>query len=194
MNTKELNELMQGCRTYRRFLQEPVEEAVIREMLENARIASSARNDQPLYYYAVTSPEKVRAMQPLVKWAASLPPELGTPKAGEQPTAFLVMVKKAGANAFSDVDVGIAMHTLALTAWSHGIGSCMMGAINIPEIRKLFDVPEEDQIRLVLALGKPSHTSTVVPVGPDGSTDYYLDEARNYYVPKRAFEDIVRFV
>ena len=194
MTTKELSELMKGCRTYRRFLQDPVDDAVIREALENARIANSARNDQPLYYYAVTSPEKVRAMQPLVKWAASLPSELGTPKEGEQPTAFIVLVKKAGANPFSDVDVGIAMHTLALTAWSHGVGSCMMGAINIPEIRRLFSIPEEDQIRLVLALGKPSHISTVVPVGEDGSTTYYLDENHDYCVPKRAFEDIVHFV
>ena len=89
-----LQELLVGCRTYRRFLQEPVDEAVIREALENARIGSSGANAQPLYYYAVTSPEMVKAMQPLVKWAAYLPPELGTPKEDEQPTAFIVVVKK----------------------------------------------------------------------------------------------------
>ena len=190
----DLNELIIGCRTYRRFKQEPVDEAVIREALENARIGSSGRNGQPLYYYAVTSKDTVKAMQPLVKWAASLPPELGTPKEGEQPTAFIVVVKKADAIPFADIDVGIAVHSIVLTAWSHGVGSCIMGAINIGKIRELLNVPEEDQIRLVLALGKPSHTSTIVPVKQDGSTDYYIDEERNYYVPKRAFEDIVSFV
>lgn len=190
----DLNELIIGCRTYRRFKQEPVDEAVIREALENARIGSSGRNGQPLYYYAVTSKDKVKAMQPLVKWAASLPPELGTPKEGEQPTAFIVVVKKADAIPFADIDVGIAVHSIVLTAWSHGIGSCIMGAINIGKIRELLNVPEEDQIRLVLALGEPSHTSTIVPVKQDGITDYYIDEERNYYVPKRAFEDIVSFV
>ena len=189
----ELNELMRSCRTYRRFLQEPVEESVIREALDNARIGSNGANLQPLIYYAVTSEEMVKKMQPLLKWARALPPELGTPKEGEQPTAFIVMVKKANAIAFADVDVGIAAHTIALTAWSHGVGSCLLGAINIPEIRKLLSVPEEDQIRLVIALGKPAHTSTVVPLGEDGKTDYYLDEERNYYVPKRAFEDVVTF-
>ncbi|MBQ5522104.1 MAG: nitroreductase, partial [Oscillospiraceae bacterium] len=72
--------------------------------------------------------------------------------------------------------------------------SCIMGAINIEKIRELFGIPEEDQIRLVLALGKPSHTSTIVPVKEDESIKYYLDEDRNYYVPKRSFEDIVQFV
>ncbi len=190
----DLSELMSGCRTYRRFLQEPVEESVIREALENARTGSSAANGQPLYYYAVTGTETVKAMQPLVKWAAALPPELGTPKENEQPTAFVVVVKKANANPFADVDVGIAAHTIALTAWSHGVGSCLMGSINISGIRKLLDIPGEDTVRLVIALGKPAHTSMLVPVSADGSTKYYLDEKKNYCVPKRSFEDVVHFV
>ncbi len=190
----KLSELMKGCRTYRRFLQEPVDEAVIREALDNARIGSSGANLQPLYYYAVTSEEKVKKMQPLLKWAKALPPELGTPKEGEQPVAFIVIVKKANAISFADVDVGIAVNTITLSAWEHGVGSCIMGAINIPQIRDLLDIPEEDQIRLVIALGKPAHTSTIVPVGEDGNTDYYLDEERNYYVPKRPFEEVVTFV
>ena len=190
----ELSELLKGCRTYRRFTQEPVEEDIIRESINNARIGSCGRNKQPLYYYAVTTENNVKAMQPLLKWAASLPPELGTPKEGEQPTAFIVVVvKKEGVNPFSDVDVGIAVNTIVLTAWSHGVGSCIMGAINIPKIRELLNIPEEDQIRLVLSLGKPAHTSTIVPMKQDGSTDYYIDEERNYYVPKRALEDIVHF-
>ena len=189
----ELSELIKTCRTFRCFTQEPVPQEVIREALDNARLGSSGANLQPLYYYAVTKQETVRAMQPLVKWAKALPPELGTPKEGEQPTAFIVIVKKANAIAFADVDVGIAVHTIALTAWSHGIGSCIMGAINIPKIRELLSVPEEDQIRLVVALGKPAHTSTLVPLEEGKNTDYYLDEDRNYYVPKRAFADVVHF-
>ncbi len=51
----DLNELMKGCRTYRRFLQEPVDETVIRECLENARTASSVvvpvPEDGDLKYY-----------------------------------------------------------------------------------------------------------------------------------------------
>lgn len=69
-----------------------------------------------------------------------------------------------------------------------------MGAINIPGIRELLSVPGEDQIRLVVALGKPAHSSVVVPVPEDGDLKYYVDEDRNYYVPKRAFDDVVRFV
>ncbi len=189
----DLHELYVGCRTYRRFTQEPVGEEIVREALENARIGSSGKNAQPLRYVAVTSPEAVRDMQPLVKWAAALPPEIGTPKEGEQPTAFILVVKKAGAIAFSDVDVGIAANIIATTAWTHGVGSCLMGAINGPKIKERFGIPEEDTLRLAIALGYPAHSSTIVDMPADGAFDYYVDEKRDYYVPKRAFDDVVRF-
>lgn len=189
----ELHELYLGCRTYRRFTQEPVPGAVIREALENARIASSGKNAQPLRYIAVTSPEAVRDMQPLVKWAAALPPEIGTPKEGEQPTAFILVLKTADAGPFSDVDVGIAANTIVTTAWSRGFGSCLMGAINIPKIRERFAIPAEEELRLAIALGRPAHRSTVVDMPADGTYHYYVDGERDYYVPKRAFDEIVRF-
>ena len=189
----ELKELYVGCRTYRRFLQDPIGDNVIRDVLENARIASSGANAQLLYYVAVTSKEMVEAMQPLVKFAAYLPPEIGMPKDGEKPVGFIVIVKKPEAGAFSDVDVGIAANTIATSLWEKGIGSCLMGAINIKKIAELLGIPEEDTIRLAVSYGKPAHTSTLVPVGEDGSIKYFVDDDRNYYVPKKAFEDVVRF-
>ena len=133
-------------------------------------------------------------LQPLVKWAAALPPEIGTPKPGEQPTAFIVIVKKAGSGAFADVDVGIAAHAIVSTAWESGVGSCMMGAIKIKSIEELLEIPEDQNLRLVIALGYPSHESTLVDVPADGKLAYYLDDERNYYVPKRPTEEIARFV
>ena len=189
----DFNELVIGCRTYRRFLQDPVPEEVIREALECARLSNSGRNAQDLRFYAVTSPETVKAMQPLVFWAKALPKELGTPVEGEQPTAFIAIVKTAGAGSFSDVDLGIAARTITLSAYSHGFGSCMMGAINVPKISELLGVPEGDTLRLVIALGKPAHTSTIVGIPESGSKDYYLDEERNYYVPKISFDELVCF-
>lgn len=181
----------QGMRTYRRFLQEPVPDEVLGEMIENVRIASCAKNDQPLIYTVVKSVEMVKAMQPLVKWAAALPKELGTPVDGEQPTAFVVIAKSEKAVPLSDIDVGIAVNTLAATAWEHNVGSCIMASINGPKIQELLAIPEGYKVRLALALGYPSHKSTVVEL--KDSLDYYLDEDRNYYVPKRALEDIVTY-
>ncbi len=189
-----LSELYVGCRTYRRFTQEAIPEDVLRSCLENARIASAGKNAQTLRYVCVRSPEAVAAMQPLVKWAAALPPEIGVPKAGEQPTAFIVIVKKADSSPIADIDVGIAANTIVTTAWESGVGSCMMYSINRAKIAELLGVDAADTVFLAIALGYPAHKSTIVPVPESGEIKYYVDENRDYYVPKRAFDEVARFV
>lgn len=187
-----VTELFTTCRTFRRFLQRPVPADILRQALDNARITSCAGNAQPLRYVAVTDPETVAAIHPLVKWAASLPGDLGKPKAGEFPTAYVAVVKRAGAGPFADVDLGLAVHALISTAWEAGVGNCMLGLIDAPAIKALLPIDEEDTLRLVVALGYPAHESRVVPVTDD--LKYRLDEDDNFLVPKRDFDDVVTFV
>ena len=105
-----LSELFGTMRTIRRFTQKPVPVEVLRDAVDAARLCASAANAQPLRYVVVTAPETVAALQPHVKWAGYLPPEDGVPQAGEQPTAFVAVVKAADANAWADIDVGLAVH------------------------------------------------------------------------------------
>ena len=58
--------------------------------MENARVANSAMNGQVLRYVLVKSQETVKKLQPYFHFAAALPKELGQPKEGEQPTAFII--------------------------------------------------------------------------------------------------------
>ena len=190
----DLSELCTGCRTYRRFTQEPVPRPVVERMLETARTASSAANAQPVRATAVLDPQLVAQMQPLVRWAAALPPELGYPKPGEQPTAFIALSLTDGAGDFALVDLGISVRTMQLAAWEAGAGSCIMGAISRGKISALLDIPADQRLRLVMALGYPSHTSTVVDVPEGGDLSYYLDGDRNYYVPKRPFSEFARIL
>ena len=67
----------------------------------------------------------------------------------------------------------------------------MLGAIDRPKIRELFQIPERYDITLVLALGKPVEKVVLVPLGPDGNTNYYRDAQQVHYVPKRALKDII---
>lgn len=189
-----LSELYTGCRTYRRFKQEAIPEPLVKQILENCRIASSARNGQTLKFYAVTSEEKLSEMHTLVKWAASLPPELGTPKENEQPVAFVVIVKTEPDNPWSDIDVGIAANMITTTAWESGFGSCIMGAINCKKIHELLQLKDNEVVRLAIALGKPDHSSTIVDVPESGKLSYYVDENVDYYVPKKNFEEVCAIV
>lgn len=186
-----LTKLSLACRTYRRFTQEAVPQELIAMMLENARISNSARNAQPLRYAAVCAPETVAAMQPLVHWAASLPREIGTPKEGEQPTAFIVACTEGRDTPWTGIDLGIAVRTMTLTACEGGVGSCIMGAVEFDRVKELLALPETWTPRLVIALGYPDHASCIVPLPEDGSTSYYVNEDRDYFVPKRSAEDVI---
>ena len=187
----DFNELSVKCRTYRKFTQEKIPEEILVELMENARIVSSAMNGQVLRYMLVRDPELVAKMQPMIHWAAALPKELGTPKPGEQPTAFILVCKEGRGNPWADIDVGISVRNIALNAMSHGIGTAILGAVEFPKVTELLQTPENWTPRLLIALGYPGVESRIVDVPESGSIKYYLDENKNYCVPKRKLEDIL---
>ena len=179
-----------GCRTYRRFKQKQIPEEILDELLENARIANSAMNGQPLRYVLVKTPEAVRKIQSCFHFAAALPKELGQPKEGEQPAAFIILCTEGPETPWTGIDIGIAVRTMNLNAYIYGVGSCIIGNAEFEKVKEILSVPETWDPKLALALGYPSHKSSLVELPEDGSIKYYLDEERQYYVPKRKRKDI----
>ena len=133
-------------------------------------------------------------MQPLVKWAAYLPPEQGTPKADEQPTLYAAVVDDTSLPGDHGVDLGIALANLTLAAWDKGVGSCIMGAINKPALTELLHIEEPQKLMYMVAFGYPSHEAHLVPMTEETGVKYYLDENRDYCVPKRSKEKIARYL
>jgi len=188
----ELAESYKTCRTYRRFTQKPVPRELVRNLVDVARQRSCGRNSQVLRYVSVTQPENVKAMQPMLHWAAALPKEIGTPKEGEQPVAFIVVTKPREANpVISNIDLGIALDAMAITAWQQGVGSAILAAVDRAKIAALLELPEGLEVSVVLALGYPSHKSTLVPTEKGKPLAYYVDEKRDYYVPKLPLEAVL---
>ena len=186
----DFNTLCTSCRTYRRFTQESIPAEILDELMDNVRIANSAMNSQVLRYVLVKDKDLVAQMQPMIHWAGALPPELGTPKKDEQPTAFVLICKDGRGNPWTDIDVGISARTITLNAYSHGIGSAMLGAVEFAKMKELLELPENWNPRLLIALGYPGCKSTIVDVPEDGAIKYFLDENKDYCVPKRALADI----
>ena len=81
---------------------------------------------------------------------------------------------------------------MALNAYVHGVGSCVIGNVNFVKLKEILEIPDGLTPLLTLALGYPSHTSTVVDV-KDNSLKYYVDKDENYFVPKLKPEDICKF-
>jgi nitroreductase len=87
-------------------------------------------------------------------------------------------------------DFGIAAEVIMLSATEDGFGGCMIGSFSPTKISEILALPEGIVPNLVIALGKPDETVTLVDV-VDGQTKYYRDEAGNHYVPKRSLEEIL---
>ena len=185
--------LMKTRRTYRRFEQRPVPDEVISEILEAARLSSSAAYLQPLKYLVIRTPELVAEAFPHTKWAGYLPPEQGVPRENERPTLFILALidTDISKGSYSDTDAGIALANMTLAAWEKGVGSCIIGSCDRPWFMERFSLPETVRIHSVTAYGYPTHTSVCEDL--TDSVKYYLDEAGNYRVPKRKISDTVRF-
>lgn len=193
----DLMELLKTRRTYRRFEQKEISQEIIDEILLAARLASSAANKQPLSYVVIRDREKVDKVFSYTRWAGYLPPEQGQPKKDEQPTLFIAVVENLDINRDCDTDAGLAISNMTLAAWNHGVGSCMIGACNKPVLSEMFGLTENQKLHTVVAFGYPSHVSRIEdiedPADPN-AVKYYLDENRDYVVPKRKLEDVVKYL
>ena len=181
-------------RTYRRFEQKPVPQDVVDDIIEAVRLSSSGANRQAVRLVVVNQPTDVARVQPLVKWAAYLPPEQDTPKADELPTLFVAVVKDTAIPGDPATDIGIALANMTLAAWDKGVGSCIMGAINKPALSELLGIAAPEKLAFMVALGYPTHAARVVPMTEKTGIKYYLDENGDYCVPKRSVEELARMV
>lgn len=185
-------DLLTTRRTYRRFEQKAVPQDVVDDIIEAVRLSSCGANRQAVRLVIVSKPEDVARVQPLVKWAAYLPPEQGAPKADELPTLYVAVVQDTTIPGDLATDTGIALANMTLAAWDKGVGSCIMGAIDRPKLTALLGLGEAEVLHTMVAFGYPTHTARVVPMTPETGIKYYLDENRNYCVPKRSTSEISR--
>ena len=189
-----LMELLKTRRTYRRFEQKEISREIIDEILMAARLASSAANRQPLSYIVVKDAEKVSNVFDYTKWGGALPPELGHPKDNERPVLFIAVVMNTNINPSCETDAGLAISNMTLAAWNHGVGSCIIGACNKEKLSEMFGLSEAQKLHTVVAFGYPSHVSSIVDLEKDADFKYYLDDNKDYVVPKRKLDDVVSYL
>ena len=191
----DLMELLKTRRSFRRFDQSrPVPDSVIQKIARAQQYASCSGNSQSLRYIMVSDPALVEEIFALTRWAAKLPPEDGQPKPGEHPTLLaVVMIDKAAQNDWTPMDAGIAMNNMTLAAWEEGVGSCILGNVARVPLAKLLDIPEQMHVYTVVAFGYPTHRSTLREVEPSEDLTYYLDENRDYVVPRKKIEEVIQF-
>lgn len=145
-------DIIRTRRSVRSYQDKPVSDEVLKRVLEAARWAPSAMNNQPWKLVVVRDAGKRRelavaahnqmflAEAPIVLAAVSLDPDR-------------IMSCEVP---LYPVDVSIAVDHLILAAAAEGLGTCWIGSFGQDFVREILDVPENYKVVVLTPLGYPA--------------------------------------
>jgi nitroreductase len=185
-----LKELVLKSRSYRRFDQSyQIDSKTIESFIDLARLSPTGANKQPLKFMYFNTPDECSRMFPYIAWAGYLTYWAG-PEQGERPSAYILI---AGDKSISDlfgVDHGIAAQSIMLGATESGLGGCIIGSIKRTELSNELSLPDNLDILLILALGKPFEKVIIEDI-KDSDVKYWRDDNKNHHVPKRSLKELI---
>jgi nitroreductase len=177
-------------RTIRKYTKESVPKDVLVRCVDAARLSPSGMNRQPLKFVIVNDAKLLAEVFKTTSWAGYLP-DYG-PSEEEMPRAYIIVLLDKEIRKNYGHDAGIAVMSISMVAYEEGLGSCILGAIDRPKLRKILDIPDSLDIVLAVALGYPAERPIVEKV-KNGDIKYWLDEDGVLHVPKRELNDITKW-
>ena len=131
----------------RKYKDDPVEEKTIKDALDCARLAPTARNEQPWLFGTVQNRDTLRAIADLTDNARFI---------ADAPICFAVFGKRSAKYYLEDCCAATMQLLLALQAW--GVGSCWVAGEKkdyAEDVRILLNVPEEYTLVSLVPAGYP---------------------------------------
>lgn len=187
----DMKTLVRKNRSYRRYDESYlIDGETLRSLIRLAQYSPTIRNLQPLKFWLSNTPEMNASIFPHLGWAGALSNWDG-PEEGERPTAYIIILGDKIIKEDFRVDHGIAAQSIMLGAAEKGLGGCMIGSARKAALRTSLGIPDQYEILLVLALGKPDEKVVTEPLREDGKTAYYRDENDQHHVPKRSLSDLI---
>lgn len=169
----ELMPEIQNRVSTRKFLDKPIDEAVLDRILEAGRLAPSAKNRQAWRFIVI----KDQGLKNKVKEAA-----YGEDWISQAPVLIALCTTNIdykmpnGIQAYP-VDLSIAGAFMVLQAEHEGLGSCINTTFQEEEIKDLLTVPHSMRIVMLLILGHPAEnkdsTSVRLPRSRLVSVDHW---------------------
>ena len=161
-------------RSIRKYTDRPVSEEQVKELLTAASLAPSWKNSQPSRYYVAMGQARDAV-------AGMLPPFNN--KNVENASVLIVTTVVKGTSGhdkdgnpsthlgdgFTHFDNGLRVENICLKAVEMGLGTLIMGIYNEAEIREYWNIPENQEIVCVLAVGYPE-------IQPDARPRLSVDE------------------
>lgn len=163
-------ECIKGRRSIRSFTGQPVDRALLSEIIETASYAPSWKHTQITRYIAVTGELKDK----LAKECTSAYPKNGEIIAQAPLLIVVTYIKNrsgferdgsystAKEGSWQMFDAGVAAQTFCLAAYEKGLGSVIMGIFDEAKAASLLNIPEEREVVALIPVGYPAEA----PVAP----------------------------
>jgi len=149
--TQATNEVFEAIRTLlavRSYRDTPVPDAVVRRIVEAARLTGSGMNGQPWHFIVIRDAETLRRLGALAS---------SGPYVARAPLAIVVAT---GKTRFAVSDASRAIQSMLLSAWADGVGSNWVGFGGLERVKTLLDIPAGFEVLAILPFGYPAR-----PVG-----------------------------
>ncbi len=183
-----LDELLMKSRSYRGYNKSyVVSRAELERIIGVCSKLPSGCNQQVLRYFLITKETGADKVLPLIRMGAALP-ELHLPLAGTEPEAFIICCSTVKESKLVDIDLGIALQSMALKAVEMGLNTLMIGAFNKEGLKDALNL-ELDPLML-LAVGKGAERIELVPTDAEAPRAYYRKDGV-HYVPKVKASDLI---
>ena len=177
MNTTEC---ISTRRSIRKYKPDPVDHSLIDSIVSLASYSPSWKNTQITRYIAIEDSSL------LAEIADKYTPEYNSNIIRQLNVLIAVTFKKGRCGYERDgsfttkkgdrwqmFDVGVACQSFCLAAWDHGLGTVIMGVFDEDGISKLLDLPEDQELAALIAIGHPD----IEPAAPKRKS---VDELLQY--------------
>ena len=175
-----VTECLKTRRSIRKYTAEPVDHSVIDSIVSLASYSPSWKNTQITRYIAIEDSSL------LAEIADKYTPEYNSNIIRQLNVLIAVTFKKGRCGYERDgsfttkkgdrwqmFDVGVACQSFCLAAWDHGLGTVIMGVFDEDGISKLLDLPEDQELAALIAIGHPD-------IGPAAPKRKSVDELLQY--------------
>jgi len=149
----EFQELIEKRYSVRAYKPDPVEDEKLQRVLEAARLAPTAANQQPFQLIVIHTAGREAELKRIYARDWFVQPPLvicacGVPARG--------WTRRQDGKSYVDVDVAIVMDHLILAAADQGLGTCWVGAFDPDAARQVLGLPDDVEPIAFTPLGYPA--------------------------------------
>jgi nitroreductase len=149
---KSAIETLKTRRSIRTYTSQPVDPKIIEDMIDCARLAPTAMNDQPWEFVVITGKDGLGRIPPLLGHAEFI-----------ANAAFCVLVLARETDCAME-DCCAATENLLVAAEAYGLGACWVAGLQqayAPVVAKAFGAPESHKLISIVSVGYPAETPMI---------------------------------